>query len=202
MSYQIFKEDVLYYQRFLKSNGFYKDKLDGRWGKNTDAADQAFFEASQSIAGQLGKFDRTSETYITTLAPKAQILARKFLDTVLTSGLDIRIISGTRTYAQQDALFRKGRYGNKEKVVTQARGGQSNHNFGLAWDIGLFENGKYITADTKYKTLAASPLAALPELEWGGNWVKFKDYPHYQHKCTSGSIAAIRGLFEAGKIYV
>jgi peptidoglycan L-alanyl-D-glutamate endopeptidase CwlK len=42
MSQQLFKEDVLFYQRFLKVNGFYNDTLDGIWGPNTDKADMEF----------------------------------------------------------------------------------------------------------------------------------------------------------------
>ena len=116
--------------------------------------------------------------------------------------VDVRIISGTRTYAEQDALFRKGRFGNTEKRVTNAKGGQSNHNFGLAWDIGLFENGKYITTDKKYKDLAPLVLGVLANLEWGGDWITFKDVPHYQHTALSATVSGVRELFEQEKPYL
>jgi len=147
MSYQLLKEDVLFYQRFLKANSFYSAKLDGKWGPKTDAADAAFLEQSEIIADEYGMFDTRSESNLITLTPKVQVLARRFLEIVTHKGYDVRIISGTRTYAEQDTLYRKGRYGSTENKVTNARGGQSNHNFGMAWDIGLFENGKYITDD-------------------------------------------------------
>ncbi|MEO8506247.1 MAG: hypothetical protein ABI593_01300 [Betaproteobacteria bacterium] len=38
----------------------------------------------------------------------------------------------------QDAPYRQGRLGNPGPRVTNARDGQSNHNFGIAWDIGIF----------------------------------------------------------------
>lgn len=117
-------------------------------------------------------------------------------------GLDVRIISGTRTYVEQDALFRKGRFGNPGPKVTNARGGQSNHNFGLAWDIGLFEGGKYITAVKKYKELANLVMGVLPNLEWGGNWQSFQDVPHYQHRAIADSVSEVRKLFEQGKAYL
>ena len=202
MSYQLLRADILFYQRFLKANGFYTKKLDGIWGANTDAADVAFVNQSNIIANQFSTFDARSESNIITLIPKAQILARRFLTFCAANGTDVRIISGTRTYAEQDALYRKERFGNTEPKITNARGGYSNHNFGLAWDIGIFENGKYITADNKYKNLAMLILPQLPDIEWGGNWQTFKDYPHYQHKAVSESVSAVRNLFEAGNNYV
>lgn len=202
MSYQLLTQDVLYYQRFLTANGFNTKGLDGAWGKNTNAADAAFVTQSKAIADEYGTFDARSEGNILTLAPKVQILARKFLKILTEAGKDVRIISGTRTYAEQDALYRQGRNGNTQPRVTNAKGGQSNHNFGLAWDIGLFDKGKYITDDKKYTPLAKLVKPLLPEVEWGGDWVSFPDIPHYQHKAFSAKISEIRVLFEEGKPYV
>src|SRR5262245_52257445 len=125
MSYQLLKQDVLFYQRFLKSNGFYHDDIDGVWGSDTDAADAAFMQESEAIASQYGKFDTRSESNIITLVPKTQILARQFLSILSNLGKDVRILSGTRTYAEQDALYKRGRYGNPGPKVTNAKGGQS-----------------------------------------------------------------------------
>jgi peptidoglycan L-alanyl-D-glutamate endopeptidase CwlK len=202
MSFQLLKQDVLFYQRFLKANGLYTDKLDGSWGPNTNAADIAFTRKTNEIKMQYGSFDARSEENIITLVPKVQVMARKFLAACSALGKDVRIISGTRTYAEQDALYRQGRFGSRPPIVTKARGGQSNHNFGIAWDIGLFENGQYITTDPKYKQLAPLLLRSLTELQWGGNWIRFKDFPHYQFKAVSEDVDDIRALFEKGKAYV
>ena len=49
MSYQLLKQDVLFYQRFLKSAGFYTGLLDGQlaWrqhdGGHTDAPNMKYF---------------------------------------------------------------------------------------------------------------------------------------------------------------
>ena len=80
--------------------------------------------------------------------------------------------------------------------MTNARGGQSWHNFGLAWDIGLFTDGKYVTTDTKYKAAAAHGKAA--GLEWGGDWKTFPDCPHYQVGAEGRTISGARARFEAG----
>lgn len=203
MSYQILKDDVLFYQRFLKSNGYYTGVLDGYWGPVTGEADARFLEDSNSIADKYGKFDPRSESNIITLIPKAQEIARKFLATDASKKANVRILSGTRTYAEQNALYARGRYGNQGPIITKARGGQSNHNFGIAWDIGLFDaNGTYITKDADYISFAKKVLSKMGSLEWGGNWNSFKDYPHYQLKAVSQSVTAVRNLFEKGKVYV
>jgi len=170
-------------------------------GPKTDAADKAFVTKSQQIADEYGSFDSRSETNILTLAPKAQKTARVFLGIFKTAHKDVRILSGTRTYAQQDKLYAQGRT-TPGNIVTNARGGQSNHNFGIAWDIGLFEQGNYIQTDAAYLALANIVLPQMTEIEWGGNWTTLKDHPHYQIKAISESIAALRTNFEAGITYV
>ena len=54
------------------------------------------------------------------------------------NGIIIKVISGLRTYDEQNGLHAKGRT-TPGKIVTNARGGYSNHNFGIAFDIGVFE---------------------------------------------------------------
>lgn len=202
MSYQLLKQDVLFYQRFLKSAGFYSGILDGQWGPVTNKADADFVAQSNAISQQSGTFDSVSESNIITLIPKAQIEARKFLKISRDNNLDIRILSGTRTYQEQDALYQHGRNGSIQPIITNARGGQSNHNFGIAWDIGVFQHGNYIGNDAPYISFAAIVLPLMDTIEWGGNWISFKDYPHYQLKPVSKSETVIRNLFEEGKVYV
>jgi peptidoglycan L-alanyl-D-glutamate endopeptidase CwlK len=116
--------------------------------------------------------------------------------------VDVRILSGTRTYDEQNDLYAHGRNGDTRPKVTNAQGGQSNHNFGIAWDIGIFDtNGSYLTDDTQYKSFATIVLPAMNTIEWGGDWITFKDFPHYQLKPVTENIAAIRSLFEEGNTY-
>lgn len=139
MSYQINKKDVLFRQRLLKASGFDPQGLDGMWGKNTGAADDAFVAAGIALRDELGTFDARSEGNILGLHIKAQRLARKFLTKATIIPYVVRIISGTRTYAEQDDLYAKGRWGGPPgPKVTKAKGGQSNHNFAIAWDVALF----------------------------------------------------------------
>ena len=199
MSTRLFVDDVKFLQRMLCSAGCYSGAADGVWSKKVDDGDQKLSGISEELAAAHGSFDARSEANIRSLHPKAQEAARMFLTAVRAAGFDARIISGTRTYAEQDALYRVGRYGDAtRKPVTKARGGQSNHNFGIAWDIGLFENGKYVTKDKPYKEVAR---LCPPSVEWGGNWKSFPDTPHYQLALDKG-LTEIRACFEKGTPFV
>ncbi|MBB6050214.1 M15 family metallopeptidase [Armatimonas rosea] len=140
------------------------------------------------------EFDARSETNLATLRPKAQPHFRallRALKTYATShGLDVKIISANRTWAEQDALFAKGRTAPGPKV-TNARGGQSNHNFQIAVDIGLFKDGKYLEESVHYDKMG--PLGEALGLEWGGSWHDLSDAPHYQIK-TNKKVSVLREL--------
>lgn len=203
MSRHLFGDDVIFHQRLLKAQGFYRGALDGGWGPQTEAADLAFDSRGRQLQG-LGTFDARSERLIAGLHLRAQEAARRLLALAIEAGFRIRIVSDTRFYAEQDRLHAQGRYGNPGPRVTNARGGQSNHNFAIAWDIGLFdEAGQYLNGDTaaelaEYRRLGelARPLG----LEWGGDWKSIPDMPHYQLP-TGRSTAETRRLFEAGLPY-
>ena len=138
MSDRLFGDDVIFQQRFLKSAQLYGGRIDGIWGPLTDAAYDAFLTQSDQIRDEVGRFDPRTERNLALLQLPAQRAARRFMVAVIGDGIDVRIISGTRSYQEQDALFRQGRFGNPGPRVTNARGGQSRHNFGIAWDIGIF----------------------------------------------------------------
>lgn len=121
--------------------------------------------------------DPRSEAAIATLLPEARPMARALVQKAAASGIQIKVISGTRSFAEQDALFAKGRTTPGPKV-TNARGGFSNHNFGIAFDIGVFSGNKYLPESPKYK--AVGVLGMELGLEWGGNWTTIVDQPHFQ----------------------
>jgi len=195
-----YEADPTFWQRFLKGAGFYNDKIDGDFGDNSHKAAAAFEAESQQIAQNSTSFDLRSEGNIQSLQPKAQEIARKFLkqvnDKLGGDDLVIKIISGTRTYAEQDALFAQGRTKFPGPVVTHARGGQSNHNFGVAWDIGIFDGGKYIPESPLYRK--AGDIGKSLGLEWGGDWKSIQDEPHFQAIAES-KLAQVRVEFEAGE---
>ncbi len=104
-----------------------------------------------------------------TLAAKAL----KVIELAKLEGHTLIVTQGLRTFAEQDALFRK------RPVVTRARGGQSYHNYGLAVDFGFVKSdGSLDWTDSLYNKIGK--WAAAVGLEWGGNWKRFKDRPHVQ----------------------
>jgi peptidoglycan L-alanyl-D-glutamate endopeptidase CwlK len=197
MSARLFPDDILFFQRLLKCDGLYAGDLDGVWGRFTEAAAVEFERLSDEIARDAGMFDARSEDNVRTLSLNAQRFAREFLANVRAAGINARIISGTRTYSMQELIYRQGRFGNPGPIVTKARGGQSNHNFGIAWDIGVFTaGGGYLTEGDAYDAAAAA--GASQSLEWGGNWAGFVDKPHFQLTLPM-TLAALRDRFEAGE---
>jgi peptidoglycan L-alanyl-D-glutamate endopeptidase CwlK len=110
----------------------------------------------------------------------------------LTGRAMCRFAYTIRTFAEQDALYAQGRT-KPGKVVTNAKGGQSYHNYGLAVDIVLIRdmdgNGSFETAswDTKLDAdgdgqpdwMEVVAIFKRHGWEWGGDW-KFTDMPHFQ----------------------
>lgn len=199
----MFGGDILFAQRFLKSLGFYNGKLDGLFGPLTDKANTLFENKYDEIANKLSRFDKRSETTIATLHPKAQEFAREFLKRIQDSGIlgtvIIKLISGTRNYAEQAALFAQGRT-KSGKIVTNAGPGQSNHNFGIAWDIGLFKGTDFLT-DSPLYTKVGQEGKQIKSLEWGGDFKSIVDRPHFQVK-NNLTLKQIRAKFEKGESYL
>ena len=98
-------------------------------------------------------------------------------------GVTVEVISGFRSWSAQAALYAQGRT-KPGRIVTKARPGSSWHNYGLAIDLGLFQNGVYLdekkpaVADLLYAEIGA--LAGKMGIEWAGKWKSFTESPHFQ----------------------
>jgi peptidoglycan L-alanyl-D-glutamate endopeptidase CwlK len=110
-------------------------------------------------------------------------------NTVLTGKAKIRITQGLRSVEEQNELYAQGRT-KAGKKVTNAKGGQSIHNYGLAVDICLIIDNKTASWDTT-KDWDNDQVADWYECvkifakygwEWGGNWKNFKDLPHFEKR--------------------
>lgn len=159
---------------------------DGRAGPQTWEAIHKHIVGPVPVAADasvISTVDPRSEKSIATLLPEVRPFARALVQKAAASGITIKIISGLRTYAEQDQLYAQGRTVNPpDKIVTNAKGGFSNHNFGIAFDVGVFENGDYLGESPKYG--AVGVLGQELGLDWGGNWKTFKDMPHFQLRPT------------------
>lgn len=95
-----------------------------------------------------------------------------------------KIISTLRTWDEQNAIYAKGRNAKGVKIgttFTNAKAGDSIHNWGCAFDIGLFENGAYNTVKTQkyYIDPLLVKCGKNQGLQWGGDWASIKDNQHY-----------------------
>lgn len=155
--------------------------VDGRPGAETWGAIYAALVDPGSLGAAprmaIAAVDAGSERHIASLLPEVQPLARALVQKAAANGISIRIISGLRSYAEQEALYARGRTAPGPRV-TNARAGHSNHNFGIAFDVGVFSGNRYLPESPKYR--AVGVLGMDLGLEWGGNWTSFVDQPHFQ----------------------
>lgn len=105
----------------------------------------------------------------------------------------IRIVQGLRTFEEQNKLYAQGRTLPGPRV-TNAKGGQSFHNYGLAIDIALLydkdKNGTYefLSWDTlkDFDRDGESDWMEVVDVfedygyTWGGRFVSIKDNPHFE----------------------
>lgn len=123
------------------------------------------------------------------LHPRVQPLCRLFIERCAEAGIDVIITSTLRTFAEQDALYAKGRTTSGPKV-TAAKGGESYHNYGLAFDFAPIENGKIDWNDTELFRKCGE-IGESIGLSWAGKWKRFREMAHMQY--TDGlTIADLR----------
>lgn len=120
-----------------------------------------------------------AEPKLQKLHPTLAAKARQLITAAFKEGINIIITQGYRSKEEQDALHAQGRT-RPGKKVTNAPGGYSYHNYGLAFDFAVLNDDGSInwTVDNKWKRVGA--LGKSLGLEWGGDWKGFKDYPHFQ----------------------
>lgn len=113
----------------------------------------------------------------------------------LPANVKIRVVQGLRTIEEQNALYAQGRT-KPGPVVTNAKGGKSYHNYGLAIDFCLMYGGVVswkVNADWM-KVVAVFKAAGYT---WGGNFRSIKDYPHLE-KSFGYSVSQLLAKYNAG----
>ena len=95
------------------------------------------------------------------------------------------VTSGYRSSDEQNKLYSQGRT-SKGAIITNTRGGHSQHNWGIAVDLAnnfdVDKDGK-VTDDTwnekGFSMIAKIAKSSKVGFKWGGDWSGFKDRPHF-----------------------
>jgi peptidoglycan L-alanyl-D-glutamate endopeptidase CwlK len=139
---------------------------------------------------------------------------------LLDNKVRLRFSHTLRSIDEQNSLYAIGRtklfdaYGNRLTKVTNARGGQSIHNYGLAFDIVLLidrdNNGSFetvswnvISDDDKDGVADWKEITAYLKKQgwsWGGDWKSFLDYPHFE-KTFGHTSSSLLAKYYAGDVF-
>ena len=112
------------------------------------------------------------------LLPEVAEKIKAFIELCRKNGVDIIITSTYRDNESQTALYNQGRTTPGAKV-TNAKAGESYHNYRCAADFAPVVNGKINWNDTATFTKCGK-LAEQCGLEWAGRWTSFPELAHVQ----------------------
>jgi len=112
----------------------------------------------------------------TALTPLLRRKAEAVILDMKMLGHEIRLVQGFRSIAEQDRLYAQGRT-TPGNIVTKAKGGESFHNYGCALDFTFRKHGNDAPKNL-WETLGT--IGKQHGLEWGGDWKRFVDRPHFQ----------------------
>lgn len=124
--------------------------------------------------------DRSNKNMASGTHPVVRESALEMIKRAYKEGINVQISEGHRSYKRQNELYAQGRT-KSGNIVTNARGGQSWHNFGIAIDFFLTNHTGSTavwTVNSNWRRVAA--IGKSLGFEWGGDWTSFKDYPHLQ----------------------
>lgn len=192
--------EVVLIQNKLNSLGFNSGSADGWYGPMTTNAVKSF-QTSNGLAADGTITPRTREkmfnpnpkdnyrirpssSALSALHPYVQKLANNFLALCASSNLKVLIYTTFRSWNDQDVSYAQGRTA-PGAIVTDARGGESYHNWGLAFDCAPLDDAGNILWEDTDKYVQLGTLGQQAGLEWGGNWTSYAinlvDMPHFQY---------------------
>lgn len=112
------------------------------------------------------------------LTPAMKVKCQQFIEKCKEAGVDVIITSTYRDFESQNALYAQGRTKPGAKV-TNAKAGESFHNFRVAFDFCPVVGGKAMWSDIKTFTKCGE-IGESIGLAWAGRWSSFKEYAHLQ----------------------
>ena len=127
--------------------------------------------------------------------PRLQVLANKLVTECKKQGLQVKIGECFRSVEEQNELYAKGRT-KKGSIVTYAKGSDysSMHQWGIAFDV-IRNDGKgaYNNSDGWFDKVGK--IGKTLGLEWGGDWTKPTDRPHFQLPDWGSTATRLKNLY-------
>lgn len=120
----------------------------------------------------------TNSRKLDDLLPAVATKARALISAAKRDGIELLVTSTYRDAECQDALYAQGRT-TPGRRVTNAKGGQSWHQYRVAFDVVPLVAGKAIWDDRRIWTRIGE-LGESVGLEWAGRWKSFRESPHFQ----------------------
>jgi len=114
------------------------------------------------------------------LLPQVKSRVDAFIQACKDKGIDILVTSTYRDMESQDALYKQGRT-SPGKIVTNAKAGESFHNYRCAVDIVPIVSGKPDWDGSHPVWAEIGKIGEECGLEWAGNWKSFKELAHFQY---------------------
>ena len=154
-------------------------------GSSSGTAGNATHQPTMTAGGALssprsGTWDPVTDRRIGELDPRFQPVATEFINTVESeTAIQLRVTAGYRSAADQDDLYAIGRT-EPGNIVTNARGGESLHNSGLAIDVVQMQNGRPNWTMSNSSWQSVGQIGERLGMQWGGRWTGFVDRPHFQ----------------------
>lgn len=133
------------------------------------------------------KINKQAVPLPTSLNPIVKEKSSQLIQQAAKKGIVIVVTEGFRSVDEQNRLYQQGRT-TSGNIVTNAKGGESYHNYGLAIDFALKTPSGNVIWDRQYDGnrngkadwSEVVEMAKSLGFQWGGDWVQFKDYPHLQ----------------------
>lgn len=117
------------------------------------------------------------------LLPAVRQRAQAFLDICQRQGIELLVTSTYRDLDSQAALYAQGRT-LPGRRVTNAKPGQSYHNWRVALDVVPLRAGKPVWGAIGADGALWQRVGVLGEsvgLEWAGRWTRFPELAHFQY---------------------
>jgi len=118
------------------------------------------------------------------LVPAVQQRAQALVKAAKDAGVDLLVTSTYRSNEEQAALYAQGRT-KPGAIVTNARPGDSYHNWRCAFDVVPLRNGKPVWGTSGPDGDLWRKIGEMGEsvgLEWAGRWTgKLREMAHFQY---------------------